>query len=72
MAIHSSTLVWRTPWTEEPGGLWFIGSQRVRHDWRQLSTHTYTYPFFSCARFSAAFSAPATLAGTGMYQELEV
>ena len=28
MATHSSTLVWRIPWTEEPGGLPFIGSQR--------------------------------------------
>ena len=25
-------LDWRIPWTEEPSGLWFIGSQRVRHD----------------------------------------
>ena len=32
MAIHSSILAWKIPWTEEPGGLWFIGSQRVRHD----------------------------------------
>ena len=29
---HSSTLAWRLPWTEEPGGLWSIGSQKVRHD----------------------------------------
>ena len=27
MASHSSILVWRTPWTEEPGGLQFMGSQ---------------------------------------------
>ena len=32
MAIHSSTLAWRIPWTEEPGGLQSMGSQRVRHD----------------------------------------
>ena len=32
MATHSSILAWRTPWTEEPGGLLSIGSQRVRHD----------------------------------------
>ena len=31
-ATHSSILAWRTPWTEEPGGLQPIGSQRVRHD----------------------------------------
>ena len=32
MATHSSTLAWRIPWTEEPGGLQSMGSQRVRHD----------------------------------------
>ena len=32
MTTHSSTLAWRIPWTEEPGGLQFMGSQRVRHD----------------------------------------
>ena len=31
-AIHSSVLAWRIPWTEEPGGLQSMGSQRVRHD----------------------------------------
>ena len=30
---HSSILAWRIPWTEEPGGLQSMGSQRVRHDW---------------------------------------
>ena len=33
MAIHSSTIAWRIPWTEEPGRLQSMGSQRVRHDW---------------------------------------
>ena len=28
---HSSILAWRTPWTEEPGRLWSIGSQGVGH-----------------------------------------
>ena len=32
MASHSSILAWRIPWTEEPGGLQSMGSQRVRHD----------------------------------------
>ena len=32
MATHSSTLAWEIPWTEEPGGLQSMGSQRVRHD----------------------------------------
>ena len=32
MATHSSTLAWKIPWMEEPGGLQSMGSQRVRHD----------------------------------------
>ena len=32
MAIHSSILVWKIPWTEEPGRLQSMGLQRVRHD----------------------------------------
>jgi len=32
MAPHSSTLAWKIPWTEEPGGLQSTGSRRVRHD----------------------------------------
>ena len=32
MAPHSSTLAWKIPWTEEPGRLQFMQSQRVRHD----------------------------------------
>ena len=32
MTTHSSILAWRIPWTEEPGGLQSMGSQRVRHD----------------------------------------
>ena len=32
MATHSSILAWKTPWTEEPGRLQSMGSQRVGHD----------------------------------------
>ena len=32
MAPHSSTLAWKIPWTEEPGGLQSMGSRRVEHD----------------------------------------
>ena len=32
MAPHSSLLAWRIPWTEEPGGLQSMGSQRVGHN----------------------------------------
>ena len=31
MTIHSNILAWRIPWTEVPGGLQSMGSQRVRH-----------------------------------------
>ena len=31
-ATHSGSLAWRTPWTEEPGGLQTVASQRVGHD----------------------------------------
>ena len=32
MATHSSTLSWKIPWTEEPGRLQSMGSQRIRQD----------------------------------------
>ena len=35
IATQSSILAWEIPWTEEPGGLLSIGSQRVEHDERQ-------------------------------------
>ena len=47
-ATYSSILAWRIPWTEEPGGLWSIGSQRVRHDWsnfRNKQTNKQTKSF---------------------------
>ena len=37
MATHSNTLAWRIPWTEEPGGLYSIGMQKVGHDWGNLA-----------------------------------
>ena len=41
MATHSSILAWRIPWTEEPGGLQFIGSQFIgTYD---MTEHTCTY-----------------------------
>ena len=40
MTTHSSILSWRIPRIEEPGGLQSIGSQRVRHDCKDLA-HTY-------------------------------
>ena len=40
IAIHSSILAWRIPWTEEPGGLQSMGMQRVGHNW---ATDTFTF-----------------------------
>ena len=47
MATHSSILGWKIPWTEDPGRLQFMGSQRVGHDWvtslsLAISVWTYT------------------------------
>ena len=42
MATHSIILAWRIPWTEEPGGLHFMGSQRVGQDW---ASNTFTFLF---------------------------
>ena len=44
MATHSSTLAWRIPWTEGPGGLQSMGSLGVRHNWAtSLSLFTLTH-----------------------------
>ena len=44
MAPHCSTLAWKIPWTEEPGGLQSMGLWRVRHDWAtSLSLFTFMH-----------------------------
>ena len=44
MAPHSSTLAWKIPWTEEPGGLQSMGSLGVGHDWAtSLSLFTFMH-----------------------------
>ena len=44
MAPHSSTLAWKIPWTEEPGGLQSMGLWRVGHDWAtSLSLFTFMH-----------------------------
>ena len=47
MAAHSSTLAWRIPWTERPGGLQSMGSLGVRHDW---ATPLYFFTFMHWRR----------------------
>ena len=42
MVTRSSLLAWEIPWTEEPGGLQFMGMQRVRHD-LAIEEHKYIY-----------------------------
>ena len=42
---HSSILAWKILWTEEPGSLQSMGSQRVRHNWATKHTHTSKGPF---------------------------
>ena len=46
MAPHSSTLAWKIPWVEEPGGLQSMGSLRVRRDF----TFTFTFHFHALER----------------------
>ena len=48
IATHSSTLAWEIPWTEEPGGLQSMGSQRVGHNWATVQAHTH---FLSSTHF---------------------
>ena len=54
MATHASILAWRIPWTEEPGGLQSMGSQRVGHD-RTTNTLTWSWMF---SAFNERLGAP--------------
>ena len=54
MATHSSTLAWKIPWTEEPGGLPSMGSHRVEHD---LSDFTLTFHFHALEKEMATHSS---------------
>ena len=51
MAPHSSTLAWKIPWTEEPGGLHSLGSLRVGHDF------TFTFHFHALEKEMATHSS---------------
>ena len=74
MAIHSSTIAWKIPWTEEPGRLQSMGSQRVGHDWAtslSLSKGFMPRGTFQCAGHCgesllthAPTGDPLTLAGS--------
>ena len=56
MAPHSSTLAWKIPWTEEPGGLQSMGSLRVRHDWA-TSLSLFTFHFNALEKEMATHSS---------------
>ena len=64
MAIHSSTVAWKIPWTEEPGRLQSMGSQRLRHDWATSRHFIYVhiYDFVSAFIFGRAGSSFCTRA----------
>ena len=58
MATHSSTLLWRIPWTEEPGELQSMGSKRVGHAqtlFTHLSLITLEVPHHSHVEFQAFY-----------------
>ena len=57
MAPHSSTLAWKIPWTQEPGGLQSMGSQRVGHN---LVTKQQQLISFACKSKSPTFWAPVS------------
>ena len=68
MAPHSSTLAWKIRWTEEPGGLPSMGSQRVRHDWATelnwmlwVTFLMYTFKSYSHKTFCLFFYSHKTL-----------
>ena len=71
MAIHSSTIGWKIPWTEEPGRPQSMGSQRVGHDWAttrscspliSLNCHEWKYNSVSHSVMSDSLQPPWTVA----------
>ena len=65
MATHSSILAWRIPWTEEPGGLQAMGSQRVRCDLvtkQQQKQQTKLFCTMLCVLYNSVFPYPMHLA----------
>ena len=60
MAPHSSTLAWKIPWMEEPGGLQSMGSLRVRHDF------TFTFHYHALEKEMATHSSVLAWRISGM------
>ena len=65
MATHFSTLAWKIPWMEEPGGLQSMGSLRVGHDF--IFTFTFTFHFHALEKEMATHSSVLVwrIPGTG-------
>ena len=68
MAPHSSTLVWKIPWTGEPGGLQSMGSPRVRHDF----TFIFTFHFHALEKEMATHSSVLAWRIPGMVEPGEL
>ena len=64
MAPHSTTLAWKIPWMEEPGGLLSVGLQ----SWTQLSSFTFTFHFHALEKEMANHSSGLAwrIPGTGL------
>ena len=58
MATHSRILAWRIPWTEEPGGLQFMGSQRAGHD--RATKHSTAQHLVDCSTIHSSQDTEAT------------
>ena len=65
MATHPSILAWRIPWTEEPGELWSVGSQRIRHDWSDLA-HTHSVQISSVTQSCLTLCDPMNCSTPGL------
>ena len=61
MTTHSSVLAWRIPWTEEPGGLQSVGSQRVRPSWVTNTLKFWATAWFVQNREIRAFAKTCVL-----------
>ena len=67
MAPHSSTLAWKIPWKEQPGGLQSVGSLRVGHDSAtSLSLFTFTFHFHALEKETATHSSVLAWRISGM------
>ena len=71
IATHSSLLAWKIPWTEEPGGLHSMRSQRVGHDWSDFAAAAASYTGGSDAKESACDARETWVQSLGWEDPLE-